>query len=383
MRCVFLVRFDVSQGNVVEWSHPPASSAELEGLEFKALPGGIHAVRCDIVFLRQAGNVGVACFDNMATADATQRNARMCSVGCLADDPSELYAACNELAAEAKRQNEDAEAGRADYTRMTQIYHAHGAQAVAPVPSLLACPPASPSSFSSMLQFFGPDIFVLWKAALLRKRILFFSPVPIEQGCSRVRWMGEMVGTQGDTALVASLEMMYYVNVFDIDQLTTMQSYIACTSEQIFAEKRQLYDVYVNGRTIEFSTPELGKQLRCTAVDHSRFGLLDDMNDRSQDAIASYFKRHNSEMLGKIEALCSISRGDARTAGGEGGVALTGTFLYCLYVGALVFQVDANSGPVFVCQSRAYLCHGLGLAFFSGSAQAPATGSNVASCRRD
>ena len=29
----------------------------------------------------------------------------------------------------------------------------------------------------------GPTIFLLWKAALLKKRILFYSPPPVEEAC--------------------------------------------------------------------------------------------------------------------------------------------------------------------------------------------------------
>jgi hypothetical protein len=29
----------------------------------------------------------------------------------------------------------------------------------------------------------GPTIFLLWKAALLKKRILFYSPPPVEESC--------------------------------------------------------------------------------------------------------------------------------------------------------------------------------------------------------
>ena len=159
-----------------------------------------------------------------------------------------------------------------------------------------------------MVNFFGADIFLLWKAALLKKRILFFSPVPIEQGCMRVRWIDRMLGLQNGDNIAAS-SLMYYINVFDIDRLSTMDSYIACTSEKIFQEKPQLYvsisgssrsappaahrqlypvrpgadtrsldcgryDLYVNNCDITFSSPELKNALVTTPVDSSRYALL-------------------------------------------------------------------------------------------------------------
>lgn len=42
--------------------------------------------------------------------------------------------------------------------------------------------PAS-SSVSNFLQDFGPNTFILWKLALLQKRILFCSPPPVGRTC--------------------------------------------------------------------------------------------------------------------------------------------------------------------------------------------------------
>ena len=39
--------------------------------------------------------------------------------------------------------------------------------------------------FSDFMHFFGPHIFVLWKLALLHKRIIFYSPPPVGEVCHR------------------------------------------------------------------------------------------------------------------------------------------------------------------------------------------------------
>ena len=244
LKCVFVLRFDTNQGNVLEWTYPDKFLG-MDGIEFKGIPSGLHAVKADRVFLKQAGYFGVACFNNMATDEEGQRGARMCSVGCLMETPEGLYTLADELADEAEKQNQEAIAAppvakgstySGNYSRLQALFTAHKSTAL-PLPPVL---PASPSSFNSMVQFFGADIFLLWKAALLKKRILFFSPVPIEQGCMRVRWIDRMLGLERADG-VASSSLLYYVNVFDIDRLSTMDSYIACTSEKIFQEKPQLY----------------------------------------------------------------------------------------------------------------------------------------------
>ena len=266
LKCVFVLRFDTNQGNVLEWTYPQ-NFLGMEGIEFKGIPSGLHAVTADRVFLKQAGYFGVACFNNMPTDEEGQRGARMCSIGCLMETAEGLYTLADELAQEAERQNQEAidappvatgSTYSGNYSRLQALFTAHKGAA----PSLPPVVPGSPSSFSSMVSFFGADIFLLWKAALLKKRILFFSPVPIEQGCMRVRWIDRMLGLEnGDSIVASSLE--YYINVFDIDRLSTMDSYIACTSEKIFQEKPQLY-VSISGsaRSVAPCCPQTAHPVR-------------------------------------------------------------------------------------------------------------------------
>ncbi|RUS27379.1 hypothetical protein BC938DRAFT_483337, partial [Jimgerdemannia flammicorona] len=44
--------------------------------------------------------------------------------------------------------------------------------------------PAHPAHrFPEFVRLFGPNVFVLWKAALLKRRIVFLVPAPVERGC--------------------------------------------------------------------------------------------------------------------------------------------------------------------------------------------------------
>ena len=42
-------------------------------------------------------------------------------------------------------------------------------------------------AITQYLQFFGPHIFILWKLALLKKRVIFYAPPPIGVVCYRGR----------------------------------------------------------------------------------------------------------------------------------------------------------------------------------------------------
>ncbi len=46
---IFVIKFDIKRGNVIEYSKSRKSAIDLSGIEFKALPSGIHTVESDYV----------------------------------------------------------------------------------------------------------------------------------------------------------------------------------------------------------------------------------------------------------------------------------------------------------------------------------------------
>lgn len=123
---------------------------------------------------------------------------------------------------------------------------------------------------SQFIQFFGEQIMVLWKFALLRKRLLIFSPPPVGVVCYRGEsqtqiqtenpiwfdtlslfiYVNEMchqlrscaslvycccclanVSLPGVGVSVPELKPFFYINVADISALETEVSYVACESD--------------------------------------------------------------------------------------------------------------------------------------------------------
>lgn len=112
---------------------------------------------------------------------------------------------------------------------------------------------------SQFIQFFGEQIMVLWKFALLRKRLLIFSPPPVGVVCYRGETPTEQnsasrnnrlrfdwascvssvycccclanVSLPGVGVSVPELRPFFYINVADISALETEVSYVACESE--------------------------------------------------------------------------------------------------------------------------------------------------------
>lgn len=104
-----------------------------------------------------------------------------------------------------------------------------------------------------MLQVFGPLIFPLYRAALLRKRILFVSEAPVEMACNIVYNLSILASfprslvsyTNGGKSAGRSLRPLFNVGVHDIPKLTEMKGWIACTTDDVLASKPELYDLVV------------------------------------------------------------------------------------------------------------------------------------------
>lgn len=103
------------------------------------------------------------------------------------------------------------------------------------------------------LQLFGPLIFPLYRAALLRKRILLVSEAPIEMACNMVynlsvltsfpRGLSTYINPSKSTERAS--RPLFNVGVHDIPALTDMKGWIACTTDDVLASKPELFDVVV------------------------------------------------------------------------------------------------------------------------------------------
>jgi len=147
------------------------------------------------------------------------------------------------------------------------------------------------------LKDFGPLIFPLYRASLLRKRILIVTDTPVESSCNFVYNMSiissisrSLSSRLPDSETPAAwLQPLFTVGVLDIPQLEQTKSWIACTTDDVLSTKPQLYDVLVlmprsetkNASKKAFprivhSTPELSKSfprtcIRASQRDYHRF----------------------------------------------------------------------------------------------------------------
>jgi len=227
---------------MVEWCLP--QDIDLEGVEFKSMASGSHKIQSDFIYFRKGPFFGLACFANMPVESELERGARMKSVGILSPSYTLLYRYMHFLENQVRHQLETP----GHYSHLAAFYedkkgvlHAGPGRggSLPPVywlpsihrymyPEMKITHPAG--CMSQFIKFFGEQIIILWKFALLRKRILIFSPPPVGVVCYRVYCCCCLanVSLPGIGGTIPESKPFFYVNVADIESLEVEVSYVAC-----------------------------------------------------------------------------------------------------------------------------------------------------------
>ncbi|KAI7830472.1 hypothetical protein BC939DRAFT_499596 [Gamsiella multidivaricata] len=294
---VFLVRFDTRRGNILEWSDS-TPGIQLNGIEFSALPSGLHNSSQDVIYFQLEGCIGVSVYANVPSSNVEHRGAQMASVGILVK-PSADTGRCGqvwrhvqflkgqarhhatndsdttELAAYFARHKTPLHAaGPSTSSSKRDAYRARNIRRISrsftlsePIPAITQSqngrhevtqtddiPASHPSHhFLRLVQALGPSIYILWKAALLRKRILIYTPPPIESACLFVYNVCLMATVPFGTSVISQsksnekIQPLFCVGIHDIDHMEALRGgYVACTTDKLFLFKSQLYDVLVD-----------------------------------------------------------------------------------------------------------------------------------------
>uniref|UniRef100_A0A3B3VJN1 DENN domain-containing protein 11 n=1 Tax=Poecilia latipinna TaxID=48699 RepID=A0A3B3VJN1_9TELE len=302
---VFVVTFDTRSGNMVEWCLP--HDVNLDGVEFKSMASGSHRITSDFIYFRKGKYFGLACFANMPVESELERGARMKSVGILSPSYTLLYRYMHFLENQVRHQLHCP----GQYSPLEAFYEdkkavlpptGNGLVSLCPTwtvsainrcmhPEMKITHPAG--CMSQFIQFFGEQIMVLWKFVLLRKRLLIFSPPPIGVVCYRVYCCCCLANASipGIGGSVPELRPFFYINIADISTLETEFSYVACTTEKIFEDKKELYDVYIDNQNVKTHRSHLQPLLRLNAAD-------------KENIITQFFMELNNRIF---QTLCEVA----------------------------------------------------------------------------
>ncbi|XP_019308521.2 DENN domain-containing protein 11 isoform X2 [Panthera pardus] len=286
---VFVVTFDPRSGNMVEWCLP--QDIDLEGVEFKSMASGSHKIQSD--FIHQLETPGH--YSHLAAFYEDKKGVLHAGPGRGGSLPPVYWLPSIH---------------RYMYPEM-KITHPAGCM-------------------SQFIKFFGEQILILWKFALLRKRILIFSPPPVGVVCYRVYCCCCLanVSLPGIGGAIPESKPFFYVNVADIESLEVEVSYVACTTEKIFEEKRELYDVYVDNQNVKTHHGHLQPLLRINSADREKYRRLneqrqmllysqeleDDYTPCEEDLFVLFFLEQNNRIF---QTLLEVSASQDKTLTAE------------------------------------------------------------------
>jgi hypothetical protein len=294
----------------------------LDGVEYKSLPSGLHGINSDLVYFVHGQYAGVSAFAQGA-ADEQHRNASFVAVGALVPLSYGKLGRSWARAAALRRLAQGLIKEPTD-TRPLELFwqkHRQGdgdrgatrspASKRDPLPFGLRRNRGLSDSthglrldaggakdhpalyMPGLLDSFGPLLFPLYRAALLRKRILLVSAPPVQRSCSVVFILSVLSSIpqttagvlQPDAEPLARAHPLFSVGISDITTLSSQNGkagWIATTTDDVLGEKPKLWDVVVDVASGEPGTrrrwPKMrtsdGKIIQATQRDLRRYRLL-------------------------------------------------------------------------------------------------------------
>lgn len=307
---LFLIDFDAKAGYTITWKRA-VPDIELDGrVEYKSLPSGLHTVRDDLIYFVDGAHAGLSAFVNEPCEEEDARNARMIAVGILVPlsygrlgrawrHAEKLKEVAAQLAKDRHRTDMlekywDANKASDDGNERTQNTagsttasipdtptqeptRRHGrkrsaSDGTALIPQEHRLSPYHPAwSLANLLDKFGPLIFPIQRAALLRKRILISCHAPVHEVCDFVYDLSilsnmplPVADRLPDSAPTSRLRPLFTIGVHDIPFLMedfeaykrrrdgqadpedeAGSGWIACTTDSILAMKDTLWDMLI------------------------------------------------------------------------------------------------------------------------------------------
>ncbi|KAF2231433.1 hypothetical protein EV356DRAFT_525951 [Viridothelium virens] len=296
LAAAFLILFDLKVGYSIAWKRS-LSDIELDGaVEYKSLPSGLHNVKEDLIYFTHGDYAGISAFVSGVAAES-ERNARLVAVGILVPlssgrlgqswlhthhlqdlaariakdttDTNPLEDYWNKYRSDGTPSGVDTRRESLGPTAFSNGSPSHRrsrafSTAAGLLPAEQSLHPSHPAR--SMLRFldtFGPLSFPLYRAALLRKRILIIAEPPVRESCNFVYDLSiiSTIPSSAADILISDSHIkdpplrfraLFSVGIHDIPQLSAtatppaqQQGWVACSTDEVLAMKTQLYDLVV------------------------------------------------------------------------------------------------------------------------------------------
>jgi DENN domain-containing protein 11/Domain of unknown function (DUF4484) len=322
----FCVIFDARKGYTLAWREA-IEGLDIDGIvEYKSLPSGLHTVKEDLVYFVHENYAGISAFLNKES-EQDARGARMLATGVLVpiqdsrmgqawlhaeglkelvgkqignpEDISLLEEYWDEF--KMKDESKDAAVSTDDLFDARAVKQPNGYQKTRAMSDAMAAPSQGLSlhhpakALPVLFKAFGPLVFPLYRAALLRKRILLVGEAPVDINCNFVYAISLLSSIQRvllpllpvDDVPDMRLRPLFNVGIQDIPLLQRSKDsesgiqdgWVACTTDDILATKPELFDILVilppphskNATTKVYpkiipSSPDLSRKTRKTTT---------------------------------------------------------------------------------------------------------------------
>ncbi|SMY21257.1 unnamed protein product [Zymoseptoria tritici ST99CH_1A5] len=273
---IFLVVFDQRKGYTITWQRA-VSHVDLDGVEYRSLPSGLHSVDEDLVYFRHGEHVGASVFVR-GEADAAHRNANFAAVGVLVSQHGALgqvWLHAEELRILARNvvgdvsdtgalesfwtKHKSQDTGDSSTAGSKKRKRAQSEATLAGLNNSAEIWPKDHPALAApeVIDLFGPLLFPLHRAALARQRVLVMGSAPV-QDAGNVLYMTSVLSTIPH-ALSESLPAeagsllrplpLFSVGIHDIPTLPGSEDsngWLAHTTDDILGEKKELWDLKVN-----------------------------------------------------------------------------------------------------------------------------------------
>ncbi|KAH9052330.1 hypothetical protein EDB87DRAFT_1797946 [Lactarius vividus] len=277
---IFHASFHPTRGNDLDWSLKASDDLQLNGVEFSSLPSGLHLVEQDVV---HDGLRGVCVFTRRQTSEQGQRGFRLSSLGILlARSPCprpwrhvpalkalvrDLYS--NSDVWEPARRFFELPKARLEDLGGAGAWHSWSEELEFDMDDgrVEDYTHASPTlHLPHLLHVLGPSSLTLYKHVLGRRRILIYTQPPVEAACFLCQVAADMCFEDQTTSTAQGeapnavpqlkgkhkkgINVLGSVTLHDIDMLEresrTGRGWIACTTDAVFFEKPQYYDLIID-----------------------------------------------------------------------------------------------------------------------------------------
>ena len=187
----------------------------------------------------------------------------------------------------------------AAYQRLENYYYANCEVDILKISSIRLVF-TSGNKFKDYVARYGINIFAIWKNALLKRRILLYHTPPVMNLCSDVHWT-HFISLIDECS---GYEVRYLLTLFDSDKLQHSGSWIACTTEALYQDKKDLYSICASkSRLLHGNYPQdLEAICDVTSRDHDEYRKLLKMPD---DMAERYFVQRNGQISGLLNKLGS------------------------------------------------------------------------------